>query len=280
MARSQPELAIPGGRSPYQQQNQRPQGAPRRPGKLPVDRNLARSVPDLNRPNGQIESPVTRAPSFLRATAGDSEDNESLHEVFQREKSKREMAMDLDDRVDDFYPNTAPPPYDYNGAPPAYSPSDISEGSEFDYGKKNRSYLPPRPPSQPRLSDYSDNSDFGRRDPSRNHPPLGHPVNSGYNRPQPGRGYFSPEEEYPGYQPSPPRNPQRYPPDPHGRQRGPDPGGYAQGYPPSSSTEPPRSTHSSDHQFAPAGGFLPPQNAYIDEDGDEIDGYEPDMTLV
>lgn len=268
MARSQPELAAPGG-NPYQQS--RPQQVPRRPGKRPVDRDLARSVPDLNRNNGQTDSPVTRQPSFLRATVGDSDDNESLREVFQREKSKREIAMELDNRLDDFYPNTAPPPYDYDGAPPAYSPSDISEGSEFDFGKKTRPYYPPQPPTQPRFSDYSDNSDFAQRDVHRNRPA---PHNGGFSRP-PGRGYFNPEEEYPRY---PARN--HYPSE-NGRQR-PELGGYSQVYPnaPSSSTEPPRSPHSSDHQFSPGGRFSPPQNAYIDEDGDEIDGYEPDMTLV
>jgi len=254
LAQSQPELIRdenPYNRNPNQQhpppQQQRYQ-QPRRPGKRPVDQDLARSVPDLNR---QYSSPdqMTRQPSFLRATGGEgSDDNESMHEVFEREKSKRELALELDSRMDGYLPNGAPPPYDYNNiAPPAYSPSDVSDS---DYMRKPSGGYDP---------------DFGRSRP----PP---PSNRG-SRPSE-RGYYNPEREYQRdfHQPSPSsRFPPRYPPE--------------HDYfppPPPSSSEPPASSpyaSSSDQQFAPAGRFSPPQNAYIDEDelGDFPDG---DMTLV
>eukprot|EP00111_Clytia_hemisphaerica_P021271 TCONS_00062616-protein len=260
LARSQPELMRdenPYNQNPYPQQPRHPQ--PRRPGKRPVDQELARSVPDLNR---QFSSPgadsqVTRQPSFLRATGGDSDDNESLHEIFEREKSKRDLAFELDNRMNDYYPGgAAPPPYDFNIAPPAYSPSDASD---TDYMRK--------------LSgQYNDNPDYGR---SRPAPPSSRGSSGRQPPSSQDRGYYNPNREYNrGYEPSPQRFPPRYPPE-----QEPDDGRYLP-QPPSSS-EPPHSPYasSSDHQFAPQGRFSPPQNAYIEEDetGDYPDG---DMTLV
>lgn len=254
LARSQPELLRdenPYNFNPHQQQRYQ---QPKRPGKRPIDHELARSVPDLNRQNSSSgqESQVTRQPSFLRATGGDSEDNdnESLHEVFAREKTKRELALELDDKMDDYYTNSAPPPYDYNAAPPAYSPSDISDS---DYMRK---------------SGGAYNSDYGRSAPAM-------PSNRSY-KPQE-RGYYNPGREYQQrvYQPSPSsRFPPRYPPDMDRSD-----GKYFP--PPPSSSEAPASPYasSSDHQFSLNGrSFSPPQNAYID--GDELDDPDGDMTLV
>ena len=260
LARSQPELIRdenPYNQNPHQQQPPRQQQQqqqryqqPRRPGKRPVDQELARSVPDLNREFSSPDSQITRQPSFLRATGVDgSDDNESMHEVFEREKSKRELALELDNRMDGYLPHGAPPPYDYNAAPPAYSPSDVSDS---DYMRK---------PS----GGYDPN--FGRSRP----PP---PSNRG---PRPSdRGYYNPEREYQRdySQPLPSsRFPPQYPPehDEHNDFYPP---------PPSSSELPASSPYaSSSDQFTPAGRFAPPQNAYIDEDevGDYPDG---DMTLV
>lgn len=269
LARSQPELVR--DENPYNQNPNRasqryqqpPQQQPRRPGKRPVDQELARSVPDLNRQlSSGTDSQVTRQPSFLRAQGDASDDNESLHEVFQREKSKRELALELEQH----YPsnNVAPPPYDYNNvAPPAYSPSDISETDYMGRKPSGGSFGAP---------------DFHRPPPSSN--------SSRNSRPPQERGYYNPDREYTprgssstnggaGYEGQ--RFPPRYPPTGSDQQ---DP----QYFPaPPSSVGPPSSPYASsasDHHFAPHhGGFSPPQNAYIDEDemGDYPDG---DMTLV
>ena len=272
LARSQPELVRdenpynqnPNRASQFRYQQQHPQQQPRRPGKRPVDQELARSVPDLNRQlSSGTDSQMTRQPSFLRATGDVSDDNESLHEVFEREKSKRDLALELEQH----YPsNGAPPPYDFNNiAPPAYSPSDVSD---TDYMRR-------------KPSGGGFGPDFGDARPP---PPSNSSRASGNRQPPVDRGYYNPDQEYSrgssrgGYEASPQsRFPPRYPPAAADHQDQ-----YFPSTP--SSTEPPSSPYASslDHHFAPpqhGDRFSTPQNAYIDEDelGDYPDG---DMTLV
>lgn len=235
LARSEPFLADETPESG----TRRPAHQPRRPGRQPIDRDIARSEPDLNRPLSPPDSQVTRQPSFLRATAGNS-DNESLNDVYERQKSKREMAMDEDNRMDNFYLNGAPPPYDYCAAPPAYSPSEQDDDKMSDT-PSNRGYTPrtgPYNPPKNRFSDFSDSSD-GRTSGRFNPPP-----------PRPNKNYYNPQREY-----APPQR----------QDRSPDPR-----YPP----EP---------EFSPRGNFSPPQNSRFDDEylgEDELDGYEPELSLV
>ena len=208
----------------------------RRPGKRNIDQELTRSVPDLNYRSG----PVARQPSFLRATTVES-DTESLGEVLDRQKSKHELAMEYDNRIDNFYPH-APPPYDYSGAPPAYSPSQedgMSDGERsVDYPFKNRPYIP-----KPRLTDNSDSSRHNRQ-PSRNYQP-------------PNRGYRPPTKPKPDY--IPPSGRPTYNKEPIGR----------------------RISHDTP-SHEEYGGFAPPQISKFDDEyyNDDIDGYEADQTLV
>ncbi|XP_047144342.1 protein sidekick-1 isoform X1 [Hydra vulgaris] len=151
LARSEPMLAE---ESPIYQQPDMPKV--RRPAKTPFDPALSRSQPDIQKQPKIPENPITRQSSFLRATLGGSDDKESFQDAFEREKSKRELAMELDSRLDSSYPSNAPPPYDFNSAPPAYTPSQADEdelASEMGYPVK-----PPILPKPYRWSDRSTNS--------------------------------------------------------------------------------------------------------------------------
>ena len=278
LARSQPELVR--DENPYNQNRNResqrfnrppPQQQPRRPGKRPVDQDMARSVPDLNR---QLSSGTNdsnqmnqRQPSFLRATADNTHSDESLHEVFQREKSKRDLALELEQH----YPSNgvAPPPYEFNIAPPAYSPSDVSD---TDYMR--------RKPSGGHPYDSPDFPGRGRPPPPSNSSRGSNNIRPPANHHQPG-GYYNPDREYSssGYEASPSsRFPPRYPPGSGGGDH------YIPG--PPSSSEPPGSPlyassteHPASHIGSQGGRFSPPQNAYIDED-ELADFPDGDMTLV
>lgn len=159
LARSNPELAEPESQQRYATVNK---PTTRRPGKRPIHQELARSQPDLNRDSPRQENPVSRAPSFLRATERNDSESESFQDVFDKEKTKRELAMDLDKKPPPFYPSAAPPPYDFNGAPPAYTPSESDDyHPDMDAtvkggGPTYSNY------SKPRYSDNSDFSDYGR----------------------------------------------------------------------------------------------------------------------
>ena len=155
LARSNPELNDPS--SKYASIN-KPQPQPRpqhRPGKKPIDKVLTRSQPDLNRDLGVGNGVPTRAPSFLRATdagsgtgrdnADDASDNESFQDVLAKEKTKRELARDMET---ERYPPPnpyAPPPYDYHGAPPAYTPSESDDGDKTYNDNFKTRYQPPPP---------------------------------------------------------------------------------------------------------------------------------------
>ena len=153
LARSNPELNDPS--SKYASIN-KPQPKPRpqhRPGKKPIDKVNSRSQPDLNRELGFGGAAPSRAPSFLRATetgsgAGDhhnESDNESFQDVLAKEKTKRELERDLETNR---YPPPnpyAPPPYDYHGAPPAYTASESDDGEKTYYDNVKTRYQPPPP---------------------------------------------------------------------------------------------------------------------------------------
>ena len=242
IARSEPFLDQPPDPRPSQPQI-------RRPGKKNIDQELTRSVPDLNYRSG----PVARQPSFLRATTVES-DTESLGEVLDRQKSKHELAMEYDNRIDNFYPQ-APPPYDYSGAPPAYSPSQEDEmsdgGRSVDYPFKNRPYIP-----KPRLSDNSDSSGYNRQ-PSRNY----QPPNRGYRPPS--RGNNSQQDYRPPTKPKPDYIP------PSAR--------------PTYNKQPIERRISHDTpSHDEYNGFVPPLISKFDDEyyDDDIDGYEADQTLV
>ena len=220
----------------------------RRPAKKPFEPELSRSQPDIHGNSKSPENPITRQSSFLRATLGGSDDKESFQDAFEREKTKRELAMELDSRLDSSYPSNAPPPYDFNSAPPAYTPSQVDEdefASEMGY--------PVKPPILPKPFRWSDRSS------SSNHTLSSH-VNTPYNGPA--RGY--PEN----YQPN-----QKYP------QVNPD-----RGYPLNNKHIDAR--FSPEPRFSPASrsyssGDSMPQNRFNNElPEDETDGIKPDTTLV
>jgi len=265
LARSEPFLAE--NEAPMNPRN--PPQHVRRPGKKPVDQELTRSVPDLNR-GYRNDNQVARQPSFLRATgrgrgsANDvrrlESDNESLNEILDKEKSKRELAMEYDNRIEDFYPH-APPPYDYNGAPPAYTPSqqdDMSDGgrsSNYEYPTRTKPYYPP----PPRLSE---NSDSSRQSSSRYAPQrsIDQPDRGGY--------YYHGRDVTPQKGREPPvikTKPKIVPP------------------PKPKFIPPPQRSYTPDHEERTSNsGFAPPQNSKFDDEfyDDGIEELEPDMTLV
>ena len=188
LARSDPQLTEPDTER-YSTVNKIPQQ--RRPGKKPIDQELTRSQPDLHRDSPRQDNQVNRAPSFLRATGTGESDTESFQEVFDKEKTKRELAKDLENKIPNFYPNSAPPPYDYNGAPPAYTPSESDDyNNEHDEPFKghiyNNDYI------KPRYSDNSDYSNYGRAHKNPQYPPP--PSNRGQ---APERRSASHERSYP-----------------------------------------------------------------------------------